>query len=178
MHATCLKFSDWPAAAQQHSVLTSTIHNLLPQGLRLVFRHEADMLGRMGVSVVCVVCSFVAVAAVACLFMARALRRAGAREAALEADLMRQKEALQQAERKSMNKSNAFARASHDIRSSLAAVAGLIDVARPEARANSNLTYCLNQMDVGTKKLFGQTPKSSSMHPSMAQETAGASMHP
>jgi hypothetical protein len=50
-------------------------------------------------------------ATVACFFMARALRRAGAREAALEADLVRQKEALQQAERKSMNKSNAFARA-------------------------------------------------------------------
>ena len=116
------------------------------------------MFRRIGVAVVCVVCSLVGVAAVACFFMARALQRAGAREAALQADLVRQKEALQQAERKSMNKSNAFARASHDIRSSLAAVAGLIDVARPEAQANPNLTYYLNQMDVGTKKLFGQSP--------------------
>ncbi|KAM0876843.1 hypothetical protein ACQ4PT_035903 [Festuca glaucescens] len=55
-----------------------------------------------------------------------------------------------------MNKSNAFARASHDIRSSLAAVAGLIEVSRPEAQANPNLTYYLDQMEIGTKNLFGQ----------------------
>ncbi|KAM0909802.1 hypothetical protein ACQ4PT_014591 [Festuca glaucescens] len=92
--------------------------------------------------------------AVACFFMARALWRSGSREAALQGELMRQKEALQQAERKSMNKSNAFASAIHDIRSSLAAVAGLIDVSRTEARANPNLTYYLDQMKIGTNKLF------------------------
>ncbi|CAM0913111.1 unnamed protein product [Alopecurus aequalis] len=123
-------------------------------GLRLVFRREAGMFRRMGVAVVSVVCSLLAVAAVVCFFMARSLRRAGAREAALQADLVRQKEALQQAERKSMNKSNAFARASHDIRASLAAVAGLVDVARPEARPNPNLTYYLDQMTVGNTKLL------------------------
>uniref|UniRef100_A0ACD5WZA9 Uncharacterized protein n=1 Tax=Avena sativa TaxID=4498 RepID=A0ACD5WZA9_AVESA len=108
----------------------------------------------MWVAVVCLVCSLAAVAAVACLFMARALRGAGAQEAALQDDLVKQKEALQQAERKSMNKSNAFASASHDIRSSLAAVVGLIEVCRPEALGNPNLTYYLDQMEVGTKKLF------------------------
>lgn len=106
---------------------------------------------------VCVVCAVVAVATLVCILMARALWRAGAREAALEADLVRQKEALQQAERKSMNKSNAFARASHDIRSSLAAVVGLIEVSRTEAESNPNLTYNLDQMGVGTNKLFGQS---------------------
>ncbi|CAM0949600.1 unnamed protein product [Alopecurus aequalis] len=116
--------------------------------------HKAAMFREMGVVVVCVVCSLVALAMVVCFFMAQALRRAGVREEALQADLVRQKEALRQAERKSMNKSNAFARASHDIRSSLAAIAGLIEVSRPEAQANPNLTYYLDQMDVGTKKLF------------------------
>lgn len=112
---------------------------------------------QMGVAMVCVVCAVVAVATLVCILMARALWRAGAREAALEADLVRQKEALQQAERKSMNKSNAFARASHDIRSSLAAVVGLIEVSRTEAESNPNLTYNLDQMGVGTNKLFGQS---------------------
>jgi signal transduction histidine kinase len=128
--------------------------------------HKAAMFRQMEVAVVCVLCSLAAVAAAACLFMARALRRAGAREAALQADLVRQKEALRQAERKSMNKSNAFARASHDIRSSLAAVAGLIEISRPEAQANPNLSYYLDQMDIGTKKLFGQyIPKSIDLSP-------------
>ncbi|KAM0929571.1 hypothetical protein ACQ4PT_001608 [Festuca glaucescens] len=122
-------------------------------GLRLVWQKEA-MFREIGVAVVSVVCLLAAMAAVACFFIARALWRSGSREAALQGDLMRQKEALQQAERKSMNKSNAFASASHDIRSSLAAIAGLIDVSRTEARANPNLTYYLDQMEIGTKKLF------------------------
>ena len=135
----------------------------------------AAMFREMGVIVVCVVCSLVAAAMVVCFFMARALRRARAREAALQADLVRQKEALRQAERKSMNKSNAFARASHDIRSSLAAIAGLVEVSRPEAQANPNLTYYLDQMDVGTKKLFGQYAINLkfSMHSSIALKPVG-----
>ncbi|KAI4976636.1 hypothetical protein ZWY2020_050243 [Hordeum vulgare] len=125
-------------------------------GIRLVLNEwrGASELRRMGVAMVCVVCAVVAVATLVCCLMARALWRAGAREAALEADLVRQKEALQQAERKSMNKSNAFARASHDIRSSLAAIVGLVEVSRPEAGSNTNLTYNLEQMEVGTNKLF------------------------
>ncbi|KAM3208171.1 hypothetical protein ACQJBY_063077 [Aegilops geniculata] len=125
-------------------------------GVRLVVSDwgGAAEVRRMGVAMVSVVCAVVAVATLVCILMARALWRAGAREAALEADLVRQKEALQQAERKSMNKSNAFARASHDIRSSLAAVVGLIEVSRTEAESNANLTYNLDQMNIGTNKLF------------------------
>ncbi|XP_047078866.1 probable histidine kinase 2 [Lolium rigidum] len=121
--------------------------------LRLVWQNEAMFL-EIGVAVVSVVCLLAAMTAVACFFMARTLWRLGSREAALQGELMRQKEALQQAERKSMNKSNAFASAIHDIRSSLAAVAGLIVVSRTEARANPNLTYYLDQMEIGTNKLF------------------------
>lgn len=114
----------------------------------------ATKVRQMGVAAVCIVCAVMVVATVVCFLMARVLWRAGAREAALQADLVRQKEALQQVEHKIMNKSNAFARASHDIRSSFAAVSGLIELSRPEAHGNSNLIYNLNQMDVGTNKLF------------------------
>jgi K+-sensing histidine kinase KdpD len=53
-----------------------------------------------------------------------------------------------------MNKSNAFASASHDIRSALAAVAGLVEVSRPEA--NPNIVDNLNQMELCTNKLLGK----------------------
>lgn len=115
------------------------------------------MLRRMWLALVCVACSMaVAVPAACLLLMARALWRAAARAAALDAELARHKEALRQAERKSMNKSNAFASASHDIRSALAAFAGYIEVSRPEAQTNPIVMHNLNAMDVCTKKLFGQ----------------------
>ncbi|CAD6337438.1 unnamed protein product [Miscanthus lutarioriparius] len=93
---------------------------------------------------------------VSCAFAVRGLRRAAAREMALNADLVRQKEALRQAERKSMNKSNAFASASHDIRSALAAIAGVVDMSRPEAQAlpAPGIVENLDQMGICTNKLF------------------------
>uniref|UniRef100_A0A0E0HLT8 Probable histidine kinase 2 n=1 Tax=Oryza nivara TaxID=4536 RepID=A0A0E0HLT8_ORYNI len=123
-------------------------------GFRVVLRKSA-MVGvfrRGGVTMVAVACAAAAAATVACVLMARALRRAVAREAALGADLARHRDALRQAERKSMNKSNAFASASHDIRSALAAVAGLVEVSRPEA--NPNIVDNLNQMELCTNKLL------------------------
>jgi signal transduction histidine kinase len=98
----------------------------------------------------------VLVAAVLCAVAVRApLRRAAAREMALNVDLARQKEALRQAERKSMNKSNAFASASHDIRSALSAIAGLVDMSRQEAQSLPAVMENLDQMGVCTNKLFG-----------------------
>lgn len=47
----------------------------------------------------------------------------------LRAALIKEKEATGQAERKSMNKSNAFAGAAHDIRASMAALMALIELA-------------------------------------------------
>uniref|UniRef100_A0A0E0L8N1 Probable histidine kinase 2 n=1 Tax=Oryza punctata TaxID=4537 RepID=A0A0E0L8N1_ORYPU len=126
-------------------------------GFRVVLRKSAmvDVFRRGGVTMVVLACAMVAAATVACVLMARALRRAVAREAALDADLVKHKDALQQAERKSMNKSNAFASASHDIRSALAAVAGLVEVSRPEAAAtNPNIMDNLNQMELCTNKLL------------------------
>lgn len=127
------------------------------QGFRLVLRArpEDDMLRATCIPLVAFVCVVVAVAAASCVLAVRALRRAAAREAALHADLVRQKEALRQAERKSMNKSNAFASASHDIRSALAAIAGLVEMSRPEAYALPSIVENLDQMAVCTSKLFG-----------------------
>nr|XP_034590482.1 probable histidine kinase 2 [Setaria viridis] len=125
-------------------------------GFRLVLRGptEDDMLRSMCIPVAVFVCAAVAVAAASCVLAVRALRRAAAREASLNADLVRQKEALRQAERKSMNKSNAFASASHDIRSALSAIAGLVEMSRPEAHALPGIMDNLDQMAVCTKKLF------------------------
>ncbi|CAL4925260.1 unnamed protein product [Urochloa decumbens] len=112
----------------------------------------------MGVSaIVLLACGVTAaVAAAAGIFAALgALRRSAAREASLRASLVRHKEALQQAERKSLSKTSAFAGASHDIRSALTAITGLVDVSRVEAQAHPQITRNLDQMDVCTKKLLG-----------------------
>ncbi|KAH0992173.1 hypothetical protein GBA52_003656 [Prunus armeniaca] len=58
---------------------------------------------------------------------------AGKREMLLCATLIKQMEATQQAERKSMRKSLAFASASHDVRAALAGITGLIEISYEEA---------------------------------------------
>ena len=50
------------------------------------------------------------------------------------ATLIKQKEATEQAERKSMRKSDAFSRASHDIRAALAGIIGLLDISEHDIR--------------------------------------------
>ncbi|XP_026459026.1 histidine kinase CKI1-like [Papaver somniferum] len=55
------------------------------------------------------------------------------------ATLMKQMQAMQQAERGSMNKSIVFASANHDIRSALATIVGLIEFCLTEVSPNSNL---------------------------------------
>ena len=117
--------------------------------------HCVNHFWGMGVAgAIAVACGAMAAAAV--LATLRALRRSAAREAALRASLVRHREALQQAERKSLNKTGAFAGASHDIRSALAAIAGLVDVSRAEARAHPQITRNLDQMDACKKKLLGE----------------------
>ena len=129
------------------------------QALRLVLRPpvQGHMLQALCIAVIVFACALLVVGVVSCAFAVRALRRAAAREMALNADLARQKEALRQAERKSMNKSNAFASASHDIRSALAAIAGVVDTSRPEAQAlpAPGIVENLDQMGICTNKLFG-----------------------
>ncbi|XP_011088097.1 histidine kinase CKI1-like [Sesamum indicum] len=69
--------------------------------------------------------------------------------------LIKQMKSTQQAERKSMNKSLAFANASHDIRSSLAAITGLIDLCHEKANPHSDLSANLTQMNTCAVDLVG-----------------------
>ncbi|KAL0364842.1 UNVERIFIED_CONTAM: Histidine kinase CKI1 [Sesamum angustifolium] len=69
--------------------------------------------------------------------------------------LIKQMESTQQAERKSMNKSLAFANASHDIRSSLAAISGLIDLCHETAKPHSDLSANLTQINTCVVDLVG-----------------------
>ncbi|KAK8952629.1 Histidine kinase CKI1 [Platanthera guangdongensis] len=71
------------------------------------------------------------------------------------ANLIKQMEATEQAERKSMNKSIAFASASHDIRASLACITGLIKLCCVDVLPDSDVYRNLIQMDSCTAKLLG-----------------------
>ncbi|KAI3882133.1 hypothetical protein MKW92_022014 [Papaver armeniacum] len=74
------------------------------------------------------------------------ISRGTRREMFLSATLMKQMEATQQAERRSMNKSIAFASANHDIRGALATIVGLIEFCLTEVSPGSNLDNNLSQM--------------------------------
>ncbi|XP_042988785.1 LOW QUALITY PROTEIN: histidine kinase CKI1-like [Carya illinoinensis] len=80
--------------------------------------------------------------------------RAARREMHLCAALIKQMEATQQAERKSMNKSLAFASASHDVRASLAGLTGLIEICYVEVIPGSELATNSRQMDTCAKDLL------------------------
>lgn len=76
----------------------------------------------------------------------------------LSYELIKQKEATQQEEMKSMNKSNAFVQANHDLRVALASISGLIALCRctHEASPESELVNYLNIMDSCTNDLLGK----------------------
>ncbi|KAK9136709.1 hypothetical protein Sjap_007303 [Stephania japonica] len=73
----------------------------------------------------------------------------------LQAALVRQFEIAQEVERKSVNKSLAFAGASHDVRSSLAALDGLITLCATDIHTSSELYTNLNQMKELASDLLG-----------------------
>ncbi|KAF5454176.1 hypothetical protein F2P56_023859 [Juglans regia] len=80
--------------------------------------------------------------------------RAAKREMLLCAALVKQLDATQQAERKSMNKSHAFATASHDIRASLAAIIGSIEICNQDFNPNSVVAANLGQMSTRAQELL------------------------
>ncbi|GAV87479.1 Response_reg domain-containing protein/HisKA domain-containing protein/HATPase_c domain-containing protein, partial [Cephalotus follicularis] len=82
------------------------------------------------------------------------IARAAKREMFLCASLIKQMNATEQAERKSMNKSKAFANANHDVRGSLAAITGLIDLCHQNANPKSEIEENLVQMKTCTKDLL------------------------
>ncbi|THG04019.1 histidine kinase CKI1-like [Camellia sinensis] len=83
------------------------------------------------------------------------LLRGARREMYLCATLIKQMEATQQAERKSLNKILAFASASHDVRALLAGITGLIDMCHDDVTPESELEKNLMQMEDCTKDLLG-----------------------
>ncbi|KAL7205087.1 hypothetical protein ACSBR2_018080 [Camellia fascicularis] len=83
------------------------------------------------------------------------LLRGARREMYLCATLIKQMEATQQAERKSLKKILAFASASHDVRALLAGITGLIDMCHDEVMPDSELDKNLMQMEDCTKDLLG-----------------------
>lgn len=76
------------------------------------------------------------------------------REVHLCASLIKQMEATQQAERKSMNKSSALANASHDIRAPLAGITGLVELCYHQANPGSHLRLNLARMSTYTEDLL------------------------
>ncbi|KAI8555580.1 hypothetical protein RHMOL_Rhmol05G0183500 [Rhododendron molle] len=111
--------------------------------------HEKSIL-----ALTLLVLMFVVVLISLCIFMTLIIR-AARREMFLCAALIKQMEATQQAERKSMNKSRAFATASHDIRSCLAGITGWIDPCLEQATPHSNLVNNLILMKTCAADLHG-----------------------
>lgn len=126
--------------ALQRDEYLSTVHN----NIMLSFVLLLLMVG----AVVITICIFVALVV-----------EAARREMFLCNALINQMESTQQSERKSMNKSLAFASASHDIRASLAGISGLIEVCRSEITKRdpwrSEVETNLMQMEACTRDLLG-----------------------
>ncbi|XVF05965.1 hypothetical protein REPUB_Repub06bG0006900 [Reevesia pubescens] len=80
--------------------------------------------------------------------------RAAKREMFLCAAFVKQMNATQQAERKSMFKTQTYLRANHDIRSSLAAITTLLDLCHDDANPHSELAANLAQIKTCTKDLL------------------------
>ena len=78
------------------------------------------------------------------------------REMHLHDELIKQVEATQQEERKSINKSTAFVQANHDLSVNLASISGLIELCRRTSQASpeSELVYYLTMMESCTNDLL------------------------
>ncbi|XP_042047743.1 histidine kinase CKI1-like [Salvia splendens] len=118
--------------------------SLVHKNIRLCFALIVVMVG----AVVITICIFVSL-----------IVEAARREMSLCGALIKQMESTQQSERKSMNKSLAFASASHDIRASLAGISGLVEVCRTQLikrdPCTSQVLENLLQMESCTRDLLG-----------------------
>ncbi|CAK9135530.1 unnamed protein product [Ilex paraguariensis] len=115
---------------------------------------EGMVQGNSNLVLAFLVVMFVIIVASLCIFLILILR-AARREMFLCSALIKQKDSTQQAERKSMNKSLAFASASHDVRASLAAIIGLIELCHEDAPPKSELAANLVQINTCTRDLLG-----------------------
>ncbi|XP_020540438.1 histidine kinase CKI1 isoform X2 [Jatropha curcas] len=105
-------------------------------------------------SIILLVILFVFIVVSLCIYIFLTAR-ATKREMYLCAALIKQTEATQQAERKSMNKTKAYAGANHDVRGSLAAITGLIELCQENAKPASELAANLVQLKRCTDDLLG-----------------------
>ncbi|KAE8657639.1 Detected protein of unknown function [Hibiscus syriacus] len=92
---------------------------------------------------------------IALMFFISSMGSAAQREMCLHDKLIKQMEATQQAERKSMNKSLALVGASHDIRASLAGINGFIDLCLVNVFPRSDFESYLKQMSHCAQDLLG-----------------------
>ncbi|CAL9750172.1 unnamed protein product [Musa acuminata subsp. burmannicoides] len=130
-------------------------------GVQLVYtvtlpdKEVVPLFQKMKIAIVLLVLFMILGTILGSYVMLQLLQRAQLHETFLRADLIKQKGIIQQAERKSMNKSLAFASASHDIRTSLAGITGLIEICRSDTPQNSELSRNLEQMNGCVSKLLG-----------------------
>ncbi|KAK8654388.1 hypothetical protein V6N13_128357 [Hibiscus sabdariffa] len=89
------------------------------------------------------------------VFFISSMGKTAQRMMCLHDKLIKQMEATQQAERKSMNKSLALVGASHDIRASLAGINGFIDLCLANAATGSDFESYLKQMSHCAQDLLG-----------------------
>lgn len=125
------------------AVVRDEFSSLVHKNIRLSFALLVLMVG----AVVMAICIFVSL-----------IVEAARREMFLCGALINQMESTQQSERKSMNKSLAFASASHDIRAALAGISGLIEVCHGEVTKRDpcrSVVENLLQMEVCTRDLLG-----------------------
>lgn len=106
-------------------------------------------------SLVLLVLMFVAVVISLGIFIIL-IAKAANREMFLCAALIKQMNATEQAERKSMNKTFALAKASHDVRASLAAITGLVEHCQENATPQTRLAENLGLIRTSAKDLLGQ----------------------
>ena len=122
----------------------------IPQSGLVAFVHKSRKLGLVLMSTMMVI---ILISMFSFLLLNAVM---GWREMKLCASLIKQMEATQQAERKSMNKSVAFSSASHDIRASLAGLIGLVEMSCEEVVADSELETNLKQMGACINDLQGK----------------------
>ncbi|XP_072976224.1 probable histidine kinase 2 [Typha angustifolia] len=130
-------------------------------GIRLVsllavpFKGNKHLFQEIKITVISLVFIMIVGVIFVSYIMFHIFRTSQVQKAFLCANLIKHKEAVQQAERKSMNKSLAFASASHDVRTSLAGITGLIEICRSDTHTHSEMDRNLEQMSTCVSKLLG-----------------------
>ncbi|MED6118898.1 hypothetical protein PIB30_007061 [Stylosanthes scabra] len=125
----------------------------IPKNELLSFdHHQQQLYKKKGLALLIVMIFMILIALLSFLSMNA---RNAKREMRLRASLLKQMEATQQAERKNMNKTHAFAAANHDVRASLAGLTALIDMSFDLVDNGSELETNLKQMKGCTQDLLG-----------------------